>query len=105
MSERLDQAFHALAVIKRIVDESHDLVARGIEASGTDRALAAVLLAGARGQESKSGPTRLHTLCLRVINERYWLANELESIRRVLANLESDPEARRRNVGRRGRTG
>src|SRR5437588_6525533 len=77
---RLDDLFHVLKTIRRIVDNTHVLAERVIQETAKNRAHADEWLHGARTNARRSGPTCLHDLCRRVIDERELLAKELESI-------------------------
>jgi len=96
---RLDELFHVLKVIRRSVDETHDLAERAIQHAATDRALAEQLHDAARGGEWGSA---FHTLCLRLIDERETLAKELERIRSDLDHVGIEPRTKNVGAGARG---
>lgn len=103
---RSDEAFHVLKVIRREVDETQDVIARGSHETANDRALADDCIAAARGEPStrgaRSGATALHTLCRRVIDDREKLAAALEHIRLAIAGADLPPRTRNLGKGARG---
>lgn len=94
-SARRALAVAAYKIIRRAVDETHELAERAIQGAAADRAQADDCIAGAQS----SGPTALHALCLRLIDERDVLAKQLEGIRLDVDYLEP----RTRNVRRSAR--
>jgi hypothetical protein len=125
MSNRRDDVFTVLKVIRRGVDETHDLAVRAIQGAAADRRLADQLRDAATGgewgkrfPEPPRFPTPLpvlramvemiigagagfHTLCLRLIDENETLAMELERIRQDLEKVDIAP--RTRNLGKAAR--
>lgn len=94
---RLDDVFTVLKVVRRGVDATHDLAERAIQNAAADRALADRWVAGCDAPNVGSEPGVIHALCLRLIDERETLAQELECIRRDLDNAGIVP--RTRNLG------
>lgn len=86
LSARLWKLFHVLKVIRRTVDETHDLAARAIE----EKQL----------QTWKSMSTQeLYALHVRAFDERARFAEQLETIRAALNNVDITPTPRTANLG------
>jgi hypothetical protein len=86
-SKRLTEVFTVLRVIRRGVDETHEVAARAISNAAADRTLAEHLIGGTRGVHHRVDPTGLDALCRRLIDEREMLATKLEDIRAALADV------------------
>lgn len=125
MSGRRDEVFHVLKGIRWNLQKTHDLAERAIQEAANDRALAKHFREAATGGEwgkrfpeppdqptplpvlaarieMIGGGAGLHTLCLRLIDEREMLAKELENIRRDLDNAGIVPRTDNRGPGARG---
>lgn len=102
MSDRRDDVFHVLKVVRRIVDQHDEGIEPAIASVDTDRALvdklrADLLSEGAMSPTMTSSITKLHTLCHFLIGERETLGKALDEIRRELELVDVAP--RTRNLG------
>ncbi len=104
---RHDDVFHALKVIRRIVDQHDEGIEPAIASVAKDRAIVDQLRdtfigEGALSQTMASSITQLHVLCHFLIGERETLGTALHEIRKELELANITPRTRNLGEGARG---
>lgn len=114
MSNRRDDVFTVLKVIRQIVDETQEAIDAAIQHPDIDRALVDELRAGILDEDATHGTdlvsfveriapsiTLLHVTCLLLIGERETLGKALKNIRHELELVGVPPRTQNRGEGAR----
>lgn len=118
MSGRIDDVFHALKVIRRIVDETQEAIEAAVAHPDEDRALLDELRAGIISEgatkvtdlvslveKAETTIRQLHSTGHLLVSERETLGTALESIRHELELVNIVPRTKNLGEGARGSNG